>query len=375
MKNEAIKNVTITVIFDGSALNRDEAIGGNILSIKKINVNGETRSFIGKPALRHYLFQSLHRGFHWVPAKVTGDEQVVQFDLTKDDIISNAELDVFGYMFTLGKKETAITRKSPLGITKAISLFPYESDLAFYSNHDLVARGKNEGMNVSPSPVNKEEQNSFYKVSFTLDTLIVGQDTWIINERNYENNTLCLIFSITKEKRLERKIKCTKESDESAKEEIYSVEENGKNGKELGKIYIKKVNSEEPGKGPYKVRFELAKDQKKKRISEVLTAITNGLYAQSSGEANTIIPLFLIAGAVKIPSPVFHPYIDIRRDGSQWRVIGIGDALNNYWIEKSDGRPIVYIRDSERLKVEPAFKEESEKSWETFLKKLGLSSD
>ena len=64
MKNEAIKNVTITIIFDGSALNRDEVIAGNILSIKKLNVNGEIRSFIGKPALRHYLFQSLHRGFH-----------------------------------------------------------------------------------------------------------------------------------------------------------------------------------------------------------------------------------------------------------------------------------------------------------------------
>jgi len=373
MKNEAIKNVTITIIFDGSALNRDEVIAGNILSIKKLNVNGEIRSFIGKPALRHYLFQSLHRGFNWVPAKVTGEGQVVQFDLTKDDIISNAELDVFGYMFTLGKKETAITRKSPLGITKAISFFPYESDLAFYSNHDLVSRGKSEGMDVNPSPVNKEEQNSFYKVSFTLDSLILGQDIWIVDDRNYEDNTLHLIFlKAQKEEKdvLERKIKCKKMSGEEAREEIYSVEENGK---EIGKIYIKKINLKAPDRGPYKVKFELAKDQKKKRISEVLAAISSGLYAQSSGEANTIIPLFLIAGAVKIPSPVFHPYIDIRRDNGQWRVIGIGDALNNYWIEKSDGRPIVYIRDSERLQVEPAHKDAVEKSWETFLEKLGLS--
>jgi CRISPR-associated protein Cst2 len=159
-------------------------------------------------------------------------------------------------------------------------------------------------------------------------------------------------------------------SDEETKEEIYSVEENGK---EVGKIYIKKIK--ESDGGPYRVRFELAKDQKKKRIREVLAAISSGLYAQSSGEANTIIPLFLIAGAVKIPSPVFHPYIDIRRESGQWKVIGIGDALNNYWIEKSDGRPIVYISDSERLQVEPALKEGVEKSWEAFLEKIGLSGD
>jgi len=57
--NHNIKNITLTMIFDGSALNRDEKIGGNILSIKKMNVNGEIRSFIGKPAIRHYLFKSL----------------------------------------------------------------------------------------------------------------------------------------------------------------------------------------------------------------------------------------------------------------------------------------------------------------------------
>jgi CRISPR-associated protein Cst2 len=57
--NGNIKNVTVTVIFEGSALNRDEKIGGNILSIKKLNVNGEVHSFIGKPAIRHYLFQTV----------------------------------------------------------------------------------------------------------------------------------------------------------------------------------------------------------------------------------------------------------------------------------------------------------------------------
>jgi len=72
-QNQAkIKYLTITIIFDGSALNRDDKIGGNILSIKKLNVNGEVRSFISKPAIRHYLFQTLKTAFGWKEAMVTG---------------------------------------------------------------------------------------------------------------------------------------------------------------------------------------------------------------------------------------------------------------------------------------------------------------
>jgi CRISPR-associated protein Cst2 len=455
-----IKNVTVTVIFEGSALNRDEKIGGNILSIKKLNVNGEVRSFIGKPAIRHYLFQTLHRSCNWTPAKVTGQGQVVQFDLTQNDILSSPELDLFGYMFTIGRQ--AITRKSPLGITKAVALSPYEADLAFYANHDLVARGKQEGLNVSPSPVNKEEHNSFYKVSFTLDAEMVGKDIWIVEDRKYENDKLSLLiakpqsitfekvegkqdeegrsyyevdgkriyidgltltvdedlmkrnppkqnveehlvfkrqersnfrifdftydddskrytFALSKEPKYDsstnkltleigaiREIPCTKEPGTSENgEDIYSVKENGN---ETAKIYVKELKPS----GPCRIKFELTKEKRIQRIREVICAIKNGLYAQSSGEANTIVPLFLIAGAVKVPSPIFHPYIDIRKEDGQWKVIGVGDALENSWLEEDGGQPIVYIQDCERLRVDDWWKSKALRDWAEFLRKLGV---
>ncbi len=105
-----------------------------------------------------------------------------------------------------------------------------------------------------------------------------------------------------------------------------------------------------------------------------MEAIKDGLYAQSSGEANTIVPLFLIAGAVKVPSPIFHPYIDVRKKDGEWKVIGVGDALKNSWLEKDGDQLIVYIQDCERLKVDEVWKDKAVRNWDDFLKKLGLEN-
>jgi len=345
MSNNTIKNITITIIFDGSALNRDEKIGGNILSIKKLNVNGEVRSFIGKPAIRHYLFQTLKTAYDWKEAKVTGQGEVVQFDITQDDILTSEELDAFGYMYTLAG-QTSITRKAPLGITKAVSLYSYEADLAFYANHDLVRRGQGQGLSVDPNPYNKEEHSSFYKVSFTLDVDKLGQDVWLAD--GYDLSKKEILFKYTE--------------DNQQKELRFVKNQRGVSGFQIAG-------------GKWKVEFRLDLMEKKQRVKAILEAIKNGLYAQSSGETNTIIPIFLIAGAVKVPSPVFHPYIDVRKEHDQWKVIGVGDALKNSWIEKDgNNKPVVYIQDCERLKVDSKERENISNNWDDFLREIGVST-
>ena len=360
MSESKIKSVTVTIIFEGSALNRDEKIGGNILSIKKLNVNGEVRSFIGKPAIRHYLYQTLYKQDPrtWSPAPITergsGDKKTLQFDLTRSDIITYPELDVFGYMFTI-EGERSLTRKAPLGITKAISLRSYEADLAFYANHELVMRRRNEGYTeVMPGIYNKEEHTSFYKLSFTLDTLIMGQDVWILeHEPTIEGGSLCIRISANDIKRLQGNAK------NAALWELTN---------EAGTVKWHAIE----GTSKFSLAFEVSVNKKRERIKSLLEAIKNGLYAQSSGEANTIIPLFLIAGAVKVPSPIFHPYIDVRKEDGQWKVIGVGDALKNSWLEKEGNQSIVYIQDCERLRVNEVWKNQAIKDWDEFLKKLGL---
>lgn len=313
-------SITLTAIFEGSALNRDEKIGGNILSIKKLKQGNQIRSFIGKPAIRHYLFQTLHRAFGWQPAKVRVDGEVIQFDLTKDDIISSPELDAFGYMFTIGDK--SITRKSPIGITKAISLDAYNGDMAFYANHDLVGRARQQDHSVQPNPYSKEEHISFYKVSFTVDTLLLGKDEWIVDEYDEITGIIGIEY---KDGNQTKKLKIEK-----------------KYAADLGKI--SSINT--PDGKKKKISFCVSHEMKQNRICEILNAIKNGFFAQSSNESNTLTPLFLIASAVKIPSPIFHGYIDISCENGKYKVIGIADAIKNGWIESP-----VFIQESERLTI------------------------
>jgi|DewCreStandDraft_1066081.scaffolds.fasta_scaffold02820_3 CRISPR-associated protein Cst2 len=355
-----IKNVTVTIIFEGSALNRDEKIGGNILSIKKLNVNGEVRSFIGKPAIRHYLFQTLVKkdSQTWQPAPVTergsGDKKTLQLDITRADIVTSPELDVFGYMFTI-EGERSLTRKAPLGITKAISLASYEADLAFYANHDLVMRRREEGYSETmPGLYNKEEHISFYKVSFTIDIDMMGKDVWILDQApQRQGNRLVLTISSNDQKELHG-----------------NPDPNNPNRWNLDDKGTVEWTTNLHNK--CKVTFQVAPQVKKERTRAILEAIKNGLYAQSSGEANAIVPLFLIAGAVKVPSPIFHPYIDVRKEDGQWKVIGVGDALKNSWLEKDGDQLIVYIQDCDRLKVDNHWKGQALTDWTEFLKKLGL---
>ena len=319
-----MKNITVTVIFEGSALNRDEKIGGNIQSIKKLNVDGNLKSFLSRPAIRHYLFNTLVKAYpeDWKPAKVTGQGEVAQFDITQDDILTSAELDAFGYMFTIGG-EMSITRKAPVGITKAISLGNYNQDMVFYANHDLVNRAKHQGLDITPNPHQSEEHRSLYKVSFTIDTEIFGKDVWMVNEEpEFQGNELKITLPKGKdEDQTNPKTKTIKNVQESNDGYIVK-QDNTPDNESIGKIKVEPVNS------LYKVIFELSDEIKKKRIKQILEAIHDGLVAHSSGEDNTIVPLFMIASEVVVPSPVFHSYIDVVNG----EIIGISDCLKNSWV-------------------------------------------
>lgn len=347
--NNTIPNITMTVIFEGSALNRNEKIGGNILSVKKLNVNGEEKTYLSKGAIRHYLFNTLIRAEGWKEAKILPDGQVLQFDIAADDILSCEELDVFGYMNTTRGQ----TRKTPLHITKAISMFPYEQDMGMYANHDLVRRAREQGdlENVpNPNPFNKEEHTSFYKITFTVDSDKLGFDKWIIPSFQFENGTLNLggyraISNVSEENGENEGIRKFKVGD-------------------IGYIFIKPLQN-----GSSMATFQSTKKQQ--RIRAILKTIYNGLISHTSSESNTIVPLFIIAGDLRVPSPVFHSVIDVKKsDEGKFEVTGIKDAINNGWLKTN-----LFVKGCERLKAECP-KElgglKNAENWDAFLTAVNL---
>lgn len=471
-----INSITCTVIFDGSALNRDEKIGNSILSIKKLTYHGDIRPYISKNAIRHYLFNTLNRYNNWgktpIIAQGSGDKQTLQLDLAHADIISFEELAVFGYMFTKSG-ESALTRKSPLGITKAIALSNYNQDLSFYANHDFVNRVRESGRNANPNPVNKEEHSGLFKLTFTLDADIIGKDSWIVDDYSFDKGILnikiaepqkflignCIErldeaenfegyevkgeaendesyfikvegISVNLDKKLVQKtkgilsIKPEFASDKKAKgskfETSYSFKISPEKYEELDsgnfsfecsfepqydkenktltllsghekkientinisynksnkinsfsfkngyyvdcKIEVTSFNESKPEKGPFKIEFHLSEEKKREIMTQLLFVIKNGLMAQSSNELNTIKPLFILAGDVKVPMPVFHADIDVIREGEALKVIGIKDAIDNGWLNGN-----IYLQVNERLSAQTFNDPRIKSNWDEFL--------
>jgi len=377
--NNHIPNITMTVIFEGSALNRNEKIGGNILSVKKLNVNGEEKTYLSKGAIRHYLFNTLVRAEKWKEAKIEKAKDVLQFNITADDILTCEELDVFGYMNTTQGQ----TRKTTLHITKAVSLFPYEQDMGMYANHDMVRRAKEQGIidtSANPNPFNKEEHTSFYKITFTIDSDKLGEDKWIVSRVDIENNSIVLKNEEQKEEKDE-----TSEGEKEEKNAKKGVKKEKSPREELIRsIAIKNVVSknryevkngfveyEQLQNKKYLVRFLLSPNEKVRRIRNILETIQNGLIAHTSSESNTIVPIFTIIGDVTVPSPVFHPFIDVKKsDDGNFEVIGIEDAVKNGWLEGN-----IYIKDCARLKALIPSKLNKKADWNEFLRSVNLSNN
>lgn len=334
-----MKHITITVIYPGHALNRDEKIGGNILSIKKLTKGGEVYSFISRSAIRHYIFQTLVRAHQgkppWEPAPViesgTGGKKVVQFDLSRASILTHAELDVFGYMATFGKGESAVTRKSIIGITKAVSLEPYMGDMAFYANHDLVERSLREGGSATPNPFSREEHTAYYKVSFVIDVDRLGREEHIVDSEPSVGET---------------------------------------SGE--GEVKVHKLEGKK-----HKVSYRLFSDSRKKRLLDLLEVLHDGIIAQTSGEANTLIPIAFAAAFVKVPVVLLDPYIywpPIPVEGSRDALFPLNPAAvrNSWYIKKSanGGLWCEGIYGAGQLIPPEEIKGEMLESWEGFIQRV-----
>ncbi len=351
-KLNGLSAITITSIFEASALNRDEKLGGNIPSIKKLTRFGnKTFSYLSRVAKRHYLFETLSKTYKddWTPAicfeSGTGDNKVVQFDLRTQNILTHAELDAFGYMFTIGGQQS-LTRKATVGITKAIALETWEGDMQFNANHDLASR-----CGANPNPVNKEEQKSFFKVSFTIDIDKLGYDERWIKNQKYNEGEKKLTLSLSDG--LDHCI----EADEIEKDKRYSIK---KGNNSAAEITIEVKDSKK------KAIFKLDDEEKKKRLCQILDVLKNGLIYHSSGENEGIVPMFMIAAVLKVPIPLFNSFVEL---GS------FEDSIleNGYILKDNNNKKLVYIYNPKNL-VGNIDTTNLYTDWDCFLKDLGIKT-
>lgn len=165
--------LTVTMIFLAESANYGEGIG-NITALKKMTRGGyQQYTYISRQALRYNLIQQLSWDNTPVAA-ADAKKTVVQF-APSATIEEYPEIDLFGYMKTVSKKDeekgSASTRSAVVRLSNAIALEPYQSDMDYLTNMGLARRE-----NLQNTIAQSEIQRSYYSYTVSIDLDRVGID-------------------------------------------------------------------------------------------------------------------------------------------------------------------------------------------------------
>lgn len=188
--------LTITMIFKAQSLNYSEGIG-NIAELKKLTRgNGDVYTFASRQALRYDIARLGNEMFNWNLQVVDKDKKTVQFS-DKYTIEDSEEMDLFGYMRTIGKSDDkdggANVRSAVVRLSNAISLEKYKSDIEFLSNKGMADRIKEH-----PNIANLEQHLSYYTYTVTIDLSKVGIDCDIELSNEVKKNRIIQLLEILK---------------------------------------------------------------------------------------------------------------------------------------------------------------------------------
>ncbi|MEM5797501.1 MAG: type I-B CRISPR-associated protein Cas7/Cst2/DevR [Candidatus Aenigmatarchaeota archaeon] len=199
MNNENKQNggrryIVMDIVFYGSSLNYDQGTG-NYQELKKITKwDGKQYVLVSRYALRYSILHNTG----WTLASggengvlISEKGGVVRLKTPKEadksskeyfkEIFENyPEFDLFGFMIAPQKgqeqqKVISITRTSPVKISHAISLTPYNYDSQFTANLDMMKRAASPG--AGSNPVNIEEKMDFYVYNVVIDVDRIGKYT------------------------------------------------------------------------------------------------------------------------------------------------------------------------------------------------------
>lgn len=177
------KYIVMDIVFYGNSLNYDQG-AANYQELKKITKwDGREYILVSRYALRYSILHWANRLYpnDW---KLAGKGEFIlekggvahpNPDLLKNkNILNYPEFDLFGFMIAgMGSQKAATTRISPVKISHAISLTPYNYDSHFMANLDVMRRAGGSGSN----PVTIEEKEDFYVYTVVIDVNRLGKYT------------------------------------------------------------------------------------------------------------------------------------------------------------------------------------------------------
>lgn len=176
------KYIVMDIVFYGNSLNYDQG-GSNYQELKKITKwDGRQYILVSRYALRYSILHHATKLFpdRW---KLAGNNELSVEDVVvhpkrelvdEKSILNFPEFDLFGFLIAEKKKDekegSSVSRISPVKISHAISLTPYNYDSHFMANLDMMRRAGRSGSN----PVTIEEKKDFYVYNVVIDVNRVG---------------------------------------------------------------------------------------------------------------------------------------------------------------------------------------------------------
>jgi CRISPR-associated protein Cst2 len=195
-QNSGRKYIVLDIVFYGSSLNYDQGTG-NYQELKKITKwDGRQYILVSRYALRYSILHWANKMFPDVwklagrdvlitekggvarlkaPSEVEGQPYN---EFMKSVFENYPEFDLFGFMVApkkQGEEGISITRTSPVKISHAISLTPYNYDSQFMANLDMMRRAAGPG--AGSNPVTIEEKKDFYIYTIVIDVDRIGKYT------------------------------------------------------------------------------------------------------------------------------------------------------------------------------------------------------
>jgi len=250
--------LTGVFVIETGVVNRGDGIG-NIATVKKITTPEGIKVFFSPVSYKRALWKSLQQNKHWKEPMVTREGGVVQRTGT---VIDSEEFDFAGTMIAKPKYE----RESVLLIDNGISVNNYFGDMEFMTN---AAISKLYGENET-NIINKEIFYGIYIMPFGIEVDRIG----VQEIKNLDTK-------ITDSDSVEDKIK-----------KVYKALDRNISDDRI-KEWVNIVESIEYDKGKKVTKIVLTKEERKRRLKELLEGMGE-LSRRMEGSERNLSPCFSV---------------------------------------------------------------------------------